>query len=145
MSTIFTKIIEGQIPANFVYADADCVVFSTIAPVTDGHMLVVPRKEFPSYSSCDDEILGQVAKVAKIIAKAQEETFDIQRAGIIVAGFEIPHLHIHVIPLENEKQLTLSLAKEKDPAIIKQNSEKLRETLIKMGYKEFVPKNINKL
>lgn len=145
MSTIFTKIIEGQIPGNFVYADETCVVISTIAPVTTGHMLVIPRKEYPSYTSCDAQTLAHLSKVSQIIAKAQEETFDIQRAGIVVAGFEVPHLHIHVIPLENEKQLNLALAKNETPENIKNASEKLRQTLIKTGYEKFVPKDINKL
>ncbi|QPK93827.1 HIT family protein [Actinomyces sp. zg-332] len=145
MSTIFTKIIEGQIPGNFVYNDDKSVVISTIAPVQPGHMLVIPKEEYLSYTTCDQELIGHLAKVAQIIGQAQEKTFDIQRAGIIVAGFEVPHLHIHVIPLANEKQLDLSLAKEDTPENIKLSAEKLRETLVQMGYEQFVPTNINKI
>ena len=145
MSTIFTKIIEGQIPGNFVYNDEKCVVISTIAPVQTGHMLVIPKEEYPSYTSCDPQILGHLSQVAQIIAKAQEETFDIQRAGIMVAGFEVPHLHIHIIPLKDERQLDLSLAKEDSAENIKAASEQIRTTLIKMGYAKFIPTDINKL
>lgn len=145
MSTIFTKIIEGQIPGTFVYEDDVAVVFATIQPVKSGHMLVVPRKEYPSYSSCDDQTLSHLARVTKLIALAQEECFDIKRSGIIVAGFEVPHLHIHVIPLENERELDLSLAKNDTAQNIRIASEKIRQTLIKMGYEHNVPKDITKL
>ena len=145
MSTIFTKIIEGEIPANFAYADQTCVVIATIAPVTSGHMLVIPRTETPSYSECDDQTLAHISKVAKIIAKAQEKTFPIQRSGIVVAGFEVPHLHIHVIPLKNEKQLNLGLAKTQDIALIQEATQKLRKTLVEMGYEQNVPTDMTKL
>ena len=80
-----------------------------------------------------------------MIALAQEECFDIKRSGIIVAGFEVPHLHIHVIPLENERELDLSLGKDDTVQNIRIASEKIRQTLIKMGYEHNVPKDITKL
>jgi diadenosine tetraphosphate (Ap4A) HIT family hydrolase len=97
MATVFTKIINGEIPGRFVYEDEEVVAFLTIAPITVGHTLVVPREEIDQWQDVDAPAFNKVMGVAQLIGKAVTKAFDVERAGVI-AGLEVPHLHVHVFP-----------------------------------------------
>ncbi len=101
MPTIFTRIINGEIPGRFVYEDDEVVAFLTIEPMTQGHTLVVPRAEIDQWHDIDRAVFGRVMAVAQLIGKAVCRTFDTERAGLIIAGLEVPHLHVHVFPARN--------------------------------------------
>ena len=101
MATVFTKIINGEIPARFVYEDDDVVAFLTIAPMTQGHTLVVPRAEIDQWQDVDGPEFNTVMAVSQLIGKAVCKAFDVERAGVIIAGLEVPHLHVHVFPARN--------------------------------------------
>ena len=98
MSTVFTKIINEEIPARFVYEDDETVAFLTIEPMTQGHTLVVPRAEIDQWQDVDPEVFGGIMGVAQLIGKAVCLAFETERAGVIIAGLEVPHLHVHVFP-----------------------------------------------
>jgi diadenosine tetraphosphate (Ap4A) HIT family hydrolase len=98
MSTVFTKIINGQMPGRFVYEDDEVVAFLTIQPMTQGHTLVVPRAEIDNWQDVDQPVFGRVMAVAQLIGRAVCRAFDTARAGVIIAGLEVPHLHVHVFP-----------------------------------------------
>ena len=98
MATIFTKIINGEIPGRFVYSDDEIVAFLTIAPMTQGHTLVVPRAEIDNWQDVEPAVFGRVMEVAQLIGKAVCKAFDTERSGVIIAGLEVPHLHVHVFP-----------------------------------------------
>jgi diadenosine tetraphosphate (Ap4A) HIT family hydrolase len=98
MTTVFTKIINRELPGRFVYEDDGVVAFLTIRPMTQGHTLVVPRAEIDQWQDIDKAALGRVMSVAQLIGKAVCRAFDAQRAGVIIAGLEVPHLHVHVFP-----------------------------------------------
>ena len=98
MATIFTKIINGELPGRFVYEDDDVVAFLTIEPITPGHTLVVPRAEIDQWQDVDAAAFSRVMAVSQLIGKAVCEAFDAKRAGVIIAGLEVPHLHVHVFP-----------------------------------------------
>jgi len=98
MATIFTKIINGELPGRFVYEDDEVVAFLTIQPMTQGHTLVVPRAEIDQWQDLDEAVFGRVMAVAQLIGKAVCRAFDADRAGVIIAGLEVPHLHVHVFP-----------------------------------------------
>ncbi|KXO98649.1 HIT family protein [Tsukamurella pseudospumae] len=98
MATVFSKIIAGELPGRFVYQDDSVVAFLTIAPLTQGHVLVVPRAEVDNWESIDDELWAHLNGVARKLGRAVKRAFDAPRAGLIVAGFEVPHLHLHVFP-----------------------------------------------
>jgi diadenosine tetraphosphate (Ap4A) HIT family hydrolase len=98
MATLFTKIINGELPGRFVYEDDDIVAFLTIQPMTQGHTLVVPRAEIDQWQELDQAVFGRVMAVAQLIGKAVCRAFSADRAGVIIAGLEIPHLHVHVFP-----------------------------------------------
>lgn len=101
MATVFTKIINGEIPGRFVYEDDDIVAFLTIAPITHGHTLVVPRAEIDNWQYIDTTVFGRVMEVSQLIGKAVCKAFGAERAGVIIAGLEVPHLHVHVFPAYN--------------------------------------------
>ena len=98
MTTLFTKIIDGAIPGRFVWADDLVVAFLTIEPITDGHTLVVPRAEIEQLTDAPDDLLAHLISVTKTIGLAQRAAWGAPRAAVLVAGFEIPHLHVHVVP-----------------------------------------------
>jgi diadenosine tetraphosphate (Ap4A) HIT family hydrolase len=98
MTTVFTKIIKGELPGRFVYEDEETVAFLTIEPMTQGHTLVVPRAEIDQWQDVDTAVFGRVMTVAQLIGKAVCRAFDAERAGVIIAGLEVPHLHVHVFP-----------------------------------------------
>ncbi|KUI05927.1 HIT family protein [Mycobacterium sp. IS-3022] len=101
MASVFTKIINGELPGRFVYEDDDIVAFLTIAPITQGHTLVVPRAEIDHWQDVDSTVLGRVMEVSQLIGKAVVKAFPAERAGVIIAGMEVPHLHVHVFPTNN--------------------------------------------
>ena len=101
MASVFTKIINREIPGRFVYEDDDVVAFLTIEPMTQGHTLVVPRAEIDNWQDVDAGVFANVMAVAQRIGKAQSKAFDVERTGLIIAGLEVPHLHVHVFPARN--------------------------------------------
>ncbi len=98
MATVFTRVINEELPGRFVYEDDDVVAFLTIEPMTQGHTLVVPRAEIDQWQNLDGETFGNVMAVAQLIGKAVCRAFGTERAGVIIAGLEVPHLHVHVFP-----------------------------------------------
>ncbi|MCW4467031.1 HIT family protein [Glutamicibacter sp. MNS18] len=137
MSTLFTKIIDGQIPGRFVWADDLCVAFLTIGPITNGHTLVVPREEIDEFTDAPDELVAHLMQVAGKIGRAQKRAFGSARAGLMVAGFEVPHLHVHVWPTNSLSDFDLARAEENpDPARMDANAEKLRAALREDGHAE---------
>jgi histidine triad (HIT) family protein len=101
MASVFTKIINREIPGRFVYEDDDVVAFLTIEPMTQGHTLVVPRAEIDNWQDVDPAALARVMAVSQRIGKAVCRAFDTERSGLIIAGLEVPHLHVHVFPARN--------------------------------------------
>ena len=98
MASVFTMIINREIPGRFVYEDDDVVAFLTIEPMTQGHTLVVPRAEIDNWQNVEPAAFANVMTVAQRIGKAQSKAFDVERTGLIIAGLEVPHLHVHVFP-----------------------------------------------
>ncbi|GFG66204.1 putative HIT-like protein [Mycobacterium kubicae] len=98
MASIFTKIINRELPGRFVYEDDDVVAFLTIEPMTQGHTLVVPREEIDQWQNIDPAVFARIMGVSQLIGKAVCKAFQVDRAGVIIAGLEVPHLHVHVFP-----------------------------------------------
>lgn len=101
MASVFTMIINGDLPGRFVYEDDEVVAFLTIEPMTQGHTLVVPRAEVDNWQDVEPAVFHTVMDVAQRIGKAVCSAFDADRAGMIIAGLEVPHLHVHVFPARN--------------------------------------------
>ncbi|MBU4213980.1 MAG: HIT family protein [Actinobacteria bacterium] len=116
MSTVFELIIAGELPGRFVWADESCVAFLTIAPISAGHTLVVPREPVRQFTAAPDELLAHLTGVAAAIGRAQEAAWPTSRAAVLVAGFEVPHLHMHVLPAWGEAELSFANARADVPA-----------------------------
>ena len=110
MPTIFTRIIEGAIPGTFVWRDDLCVAFMSINPLAPGHVLVVPIEEVDHWIDCSPSLSAHLFDVARTIGRAQQAAFDCERIGLIVAGFEVPHAHLHLIPTQNMGDLSFANA-----------------------------------
>lgn len=139
MSTVFELIIDGHIPGRFVWADEVCVAILTIEPVAPGHILVIPRKPVDKWTDLDPTVLGHVMGVAQIIGTAQEVAFDVPRTAVIIAGFEVPHTHVHVIPAHSEAQANLTYACAATPQELDQAAARLRKSLVEAGCQAQVP------
>ncbi len=139
MASLFTRIIDGEIPGRFVWKDEQCVVFATIAPLCPGHMLVVPRAEVDHWIDLDPELNRHLSEVAQIIGRAQQQAFSPTRIGLIIAGMEVPHTHLHVIPIESEADLDFARA---DSSVsgeeLEVSAEAVREALRALGRPEVV-------
>lgn len=110
MSTIFTKIIEGDIPGTFVHRDDRCVVFMSINPMTSGHALVVPVEEIDHWIDASEELSAHLFAVARRVARAQERAFGCEKVGMMIAGYEVPHAHIHLVPTNHMSELSFANA-----------------------------------
>ena len=111
MSTIFTKIIQREIPGTFVYEDEQCVAFLSINPITDGHLLVVPREEIDQWTDLPPDLSAHLFKVSHTLGQALKRAFPCERIGLIIAGYEVNHCHIHVIPTSSMSDLSFANAK----------------------------------
>ncbi len=108
--TLFSKIITGALPGRFVWRSEKVVAFLTIAPIRPGHVLVVPVAEVDTWTDLEPELWSELSSVSQIIAAAIEPLFECQRVGLIVAGLEVPHCHVHLIPIRSEADLNFAIA-----------------------------------
>jgi histidine triad (HIT) family protein len=108
MASIFTKIINGEIPCYKVAESDDYLAFLDIRPMAKGHTLVVPKKEIDYLFDLDDDTLSGLMVFAKKVAKVLGETLPCKRVGVLVVGTEVPHAHVHLIPFEQERQMSLT-------------------------------------
>lgn len=130
MATLFTKIIDGEIPGTFVYQDDVCVAILDVAPMTEGHVMVVPREEISHWIDADEELLAHLTSVSRRIGRAQKEAFDCERIGVLVVGYEVPHLHVHVLPTNSMDDFDISdRAPMQTPEQLEGPAEKIRRAL----------------
>lgn len=105
MASIFTKIVNGEIPAHKVAGNEKFLAFLDISPVAKGHTLVIPKKEVDYLFDLDDEWYTGLQLFAKKVAKGLKKAVPCQKVGVLVLGLEVPHAHIHLIPMQNEADL----------------------------------------
>lgn len=115
MASIFSRIVKGEIPSFKIAEDERYFAFLDINPLTKGHALVIPKKEVDYIFDIDDELLGGMMVFAKKVAKAIEKTVPCQRIGIAVLGLEVPHAHIHLVPINGGNDIDFSKPKLKLP------------------------------
>lgn len=102
MSTIFSKIINGEIPAHKIAENEDFLAFLDINPLARGHTLVIPKIEVDYIFDLEDDLLGRMHVFSKKVARGIEQEISCKRIGVVVLGLEVPHAHIHLIPINNE-------------------------------------------
>ena len=139
MATLFTKIIDGDLPGTLVWRDEQCVAFLAINPLAPGHTLVVPIQELDHWIDAPPELNARLFAVAQVIGQAQQRAFDdCERVGVIVAGYEVPHLHVHVIPTSSMRQFNFANAGNATPADLERSAAAIRTELRAAGRPEVV-------
>ncbi|MBT2268041.1 HIT family protein [Rhodococcus erythropolis] len=139
MPSVFSAIINGDLPGRFVWEDDDVVAFLTIAPVTQGHILVVPRAEVDQWQDVDPDLFAKVTGVARNLGQAVRKAFDAPRAGLLIAGLEVPHLHVHVFPAYDMGNFDISGADTSpSPESLDEAQTKLKSALRDLGFEATV-------
>jgi histidine triad (HIT) family protein len=132
--TVFTRIIDGEIPGTFVWRDDECVAFLSINPVNPGHTLVVPRVEIDEWTDLDPALGAHLMTVAQVVGKAVKRAFSPLRVGLLIAGLEVPHTHLHVMPIHaGEHDLHLDRSGTATPEELSDSAEKIRAALRDLG------------
>lgn len=138
--TLFTRIIRGELPGRFVWRDDDVVAFLTIAPHQPGHTLVVPVAQVDRWTDLADALWIRLNVVALEIGRAMETAFDCVRVGTVIAGLEVPHCHLHLIPIRSEADLSFGNADHGAAADdLDAAAERLRSVLRERGHDSAVP------
>lgn len=137
MASIFSRIIAGELGARFVWKDDVCVVFLSNRPLRPGHSLVVPRQEVDHWIDLDANVMTHLATVAQTIGQAQMAGFKPARIGLMVAGLEVPHVHLHVVPIRGVHDLDFgNQDPNPDPSMMDDAAETIRTELQRLGYSE---------
>ncbi len=129
MPTIFTKIIAGEIPAHKILEDERYLAFLDLRPVNPGHTLVIPKQEIDYIFDIDDELLRGLMTFSKKVARAIGKAFPCKKVGIMVAGIEVPHAHVHLIPINSVGDLNFARAKASTPEELAAAAQRIRANL----------------
>ncbi len=137
MATLFTRIINGEIPGHFVWRDDHCVAFLSIHPLRPGHTLVVSRAEVDHWLDLEPPLAAHLTTVAQSIGKALQQAFKPTKVGLMIAGLEVPHVHLHVVPIGGLHDLDFARqdlnAKQEDLA---RAAEAVRGGLRALGFRQ---------
>jgi len=134
MPTLFTRIINGELPGRFIYRDALCVAFMTIHPLKPGHALVVPIEEVEHWIDLTPALNAHLIQVAQQLGRAQQTVFQPEKVGLLIAGLEVPHVHLHVVPIETSSDLNFANANTRATGeAIEEAAQKLRNALRAQG------------
>lgn len=126
MTTIFSHIINGNIPGTFVYRDELCVAFMSINPLANGHVLVVPIEEVDHWIDASPQLSAHLFAVSHKISRALASAFPCERVGLIIAGYEVNHCHIHLVPTQSMHELNFANAAQSiEREILEQNAAKI--------------------
>lgn len=138
MATIFTRIITGEIPGRIIWSDVHCVAMVDIRPLHPGHCLVIPRAEIDHWVDLEAWLASHLMTVAHHVASAQKAVVASSRVGLMIAGFEVPHAHVHVVPMSSMAHLDFANARQGDPAELDAMADSLRQALRGQGHTDTV-------
>lgn len=130
MPTIFTRILNGEIPGRIVYRDDRCAAFLTIAPLKPGHTLVVPIAEVDHWLDLDADLAAHLMAVAQRVGRAIQQVWNPVKVGLVIAGLEVPHVHLHVVPIWSVHDMDFANQdRNPDPAALDDAMRKLRAAI----------------
>jgi histidine triad (HIT) family protein len=134
VASVFTRVINGELPARFVWQDEQAVAFLSNRPLRPGHTLVVPRMEVDHWLDADPQLLMHLTKIAQVVGRAQMDVFKPLRIGVMIAGLEVPHLHIHVVPIRGMQDLDFgNQDPNPDAKMMDEAAQALRDEIQKLG------------
>jgi histidine triad (HIT) family protein len=134
MATLFTKIIDGEVPGTFVWRDERCVAFMSIQPLRPGHTLVVPREEIDHWLDCPADLRDHLLTVSAAIGGALQTVWQPEKVGLMIAGLEVPHVHIHLVPIWQVDDLNFANARAATRLELEDAAERIREALAAGGH-----------
>lgn len=130
MPSVYSRILAGELPAAFVWEDERAVAFLSINPIRTGHTLVVPRREIESWLECEDDLRDHLFAVAQRVGRALDAVWGPPKVGLMIAGLEVAHVHVHVIPVWGPGDLAFANASPTvDPASLEPTAALIRGAL----------------
>jgi histidine triad (HIT) family protein len=137
VASVFTRIIRGELPGRFLWRDDEVVAFLTIEPIRPGHALVVPIREVDHWIDLEPALAARCFQVAQAIGCAQQRAFRPRRIGLAVIGIEVPHVHLHTLPIDAIGDLDFSKADRRPkPELLDDAAERIRAELRALGHRE---------
>ena len=137
MATVFTKIINGELPGRFVWRDDKCVAFLSINPLKPGHTLVVPIGEVDHWLDLVPDLAMHLMSVSQSIGKAIQDGFKPTRVGLMIAGLEVPHVHVHLVAMDTVRDLDFANQDPNpDPADLDKAAQTIRSSLRNLGFQQ---------
>lgn len=135
MASLFTRIIDGELPGRFVWRDERAVAFLTIAPLRPGHTLVVPIEEVEHWIDLEPDLLVHLTAVSQVIGQAIDDAFHPAKVGMMIAGLEVAHVHLHVVPIDTVTDLDFANADaDATGEALDEAAERIRASLYAMGH-----------
>jgi diadenosine tetraphosphate (Ap4A) HIT family hydrolase len=129
MATVFSKIIAGEIPGHFVWKDDIAVAIMTIQPIRAGHVLVIPRDEVDHWDDLSPKVATHLIKISQTLAKALKKAYPARRVGMMIAGLEVPHTHIHLVPMDSMADLSFAQARNAEAEELAEAAARIRKEL----------------
>jgi histidine triad (HIT) family protein len=139
MSSIFTKILRGELPGHYVWKDEVCFAIMTIQPIRAGHLIVIPNEEVNHWDDIPPATATHMTHVAQKIAKGIKAVIPCKRVGVTVIGLEVPHAHVHLIPIDNLMDMDFKLARMLPKEELAATATSIRAALVDLGYQHGVP------
>ena len=136
MASIFTQILAGEIPGHFVWRDEHCFSIMTIQPIRQGHLLIIPNEEVNHWDDVPAGVASHMMQVSQLVAKAIKEVIPCKRIGLSIVGLEVPHTHIHLIPIDSMADLDFKNASEMSSELLAQTAAGIRAVLSEQGHKQ---------
>ncbi|WP_104202937.1 HIT family protein [Billgrantia saliphila] len=129
MASIFTRIMQGELPGHFAWEDDRCVAIMSINPMKPGHLLLIPREEIDHWDDLPAALSAHLMTVSQKLAKAQKQAFPCQRVGMMIVGLEVPHVHLHLVPIDAMQDIRLEGLPQAEPDALAQAAVRIRDAL----------------
>jgi diadenosine tetraphosphate (Ap4A) HIT family hydrolase len=136
VASIFTKIINREIPGHFVWEDDLCFSIMTIQPIKQGHLMVIPKEEVDHWDDVPETTATHLMAVSQKIAKAIKAVIPCKRIGVSIVGIEVPHTHIHLMPMDTTADMDFKNSQEMSHDLLADTAASIREILVSQGYRE---------
>ncbi|WP_237132655.1 HIT family protein [Pseudohongiella sp. O18] len=134
MSSLFTRIRQGELPGHLLWNDGTCFAILTIKPIREGHLLVIPHQEVDHWDDMDEALTQHVFTVSRLLSRTMRSLFSCEKVGMMIAGLEVRHAHIHLVPIKAISDLNFSLAEERDEEAQRLTAARIRQSLRDAGH-----------
>jgi diadenosine tetraphosphate (Ap4A) HIT family hydrolase len=134
MASIFTKIISGEIPGHFLWEDELCFSILTIMPIREGHCMVIPKQEVDHWDDVPEDTARHLVSVSQKVAKAVKAVVPCRRIGVSIVGIEVPHTHIHLMPMDTTADMDFKNSKQATQDALAATAANIRDVLVKQGF-----------